>query len=371
MGFDISFGPYSAGLTDASTNTIKNILTDATDGIKMLMLNLVNYDVSCNVVWYTGATSSFGTSNITPTSFNLNITVGTTDWPQTSGVYTNLGSISFNTNSRSYSSFYDNVLYTKLLRQCLIGIGITVDNYNKKFAREEYLMATDGDYIPVTNNNNKYYLSKTQQTENGCTYPGLPNEILYDDVTTANGITESRTQIYMSNIIGGILRDLGKLSDGIIIDRPSFDDWFPQYPSELLDGKYSCTDGKIDLQNAPKLSKIVGIIPRYLYDKNTVVSFQIEFVTPSGKRPEFKTEIKMNLNDPRILTDLTSKDNRSSIKFSLNKQTGNFSIGLPENGPFNYEYAATNLIITIKNSSGEIVNQRISVWYGTRWYSLL
>jgi hypothetical protein len=216
MGLDITYGEYPSGgdLDDTKVDTIKDVLSEDTGitTVKDQFSLVIDKDISCNVVWqFLSGTSesSFGTSNISDTSFNLNINIGS-DWPIENGKYTNLGTIKYNDVDAS-------ILFTKLLRQTFIGAGIPTNDLNGTNAKQEYakvLNIPDSAPVPTTTESGETYFAKTAQQINNCTYPGLKYELM-NDVSDANTIFDVRGDVYTSNVFGGVLKDMSIINPGI------------------------------------------------------------------------------------------------------------------------------------------------------------
>ncbi len=243
MPLNLKYSVYPANLYDASLSVIKTTLGN----VQSMINQIIETDISANIVFFDTSSNSdnFWVANRTSLDFDLNINLD--GWPLVDGSYTNLGDVSFNSESSyfSFDNFTQNILYTKLLRKTFVGLGTLETNFTGATAKDQYktvIGSTSTPTIPSTKEGNRYFLSRTSKVIGNCIYPGLPNELMYDNIPESSGLTDSRKKIYLSNVFGGVLNDLGILKTYLTPgSTSSFHIYFPDYPSVLLNGRYSCT----------------------------------------------------------------------------------------------------------------------------------
>ncbi len=367
MPFNLIYETYpnssKLNIYDGSLNIIKNTLSE----VKSYIDSIIHTDVSANIIFYntTMYADNFGVDNITPLNFNLNINLDR--WPLVDGSYTNLGDISFNYTPTSYIiPEYNNILFTKLVRKTLVGLGTTESNFTGTTATNEYKKIAGGSTIPTTQSGGRYFLSRTKQVIGNCTYPGLPNELMYDNINESSGLTDNRRKIYLSNVFGGVLNDLDILQTAAKPSSSSFGDYFPDYPSELLDGTYSCNPVTIS-SDGYKLDDRNSVVLRYPGYKKIVLATKNSYGLDDTGRGKIRLTYKIKNNTYHYEIDLVKGSKKTAnngiiLTSTLNTDKLKFQLSLPQKLS-DYRNGELSIFINIKDSN-RYTNYK---WNGRDW----
>ncbi len=274
MSLEINYNSLPSSVTEAQVATIKTNLSYVKNHIELFYKFTSNITCNVNFIYDPSYNAvNFTVSNISTSSFSLNITLSL-NWTKSSGVYTNLGTITVNSDNTK------NKLYVKLLHFCLIGLSVGKATYGQNTLSEYHKLVSNnnGDTRQYTidnimiKTNSVYNLIKSKvdiETSNyNYSLPGLPNEIMAYS-SENSGLNDSRTIVYMSDILKNILKDMNKFNS----TEPSADLSFIPYPQDKLDGTYS----KIDkpLRATVSISKtstgaVINIINARSRDKVTI-----------------------------------------------------------------------------------------------------